>query len=50
VILLKTALVVGLLLGVLWALGAGWVARWVLGLTLGACLVVGALLLLLAIL
>ena len=49
-ILLKAAVVVALLLGVLWALGAGWVGRWLLGLALGALLVVGAGLVLAAIL
>jgi hypothetical protein len=50
VILLKVGVVVGLLLLVLQAHGAGWVARWLLGLALGALLVVGAVLVLAAIL
>ena len=50
VILLKAAVVVALLLGVLGALGAGWVGRWLLGIALGGLLVLGAVLVLLAIL
>ena len=50
VILLKVGFVLALLLGVLGMLGAGWLGRWLLGLALGALLVVGAVLVLLAIL
>jgi hypothetical protein len=46
VILLKAAVVLALLLLVLSGLGAGWVARWLVGLALGALLVLGAVLLL----
>jgi hypothetical protein len=46
----KVGFVLALLLLVLWALGAGWVGRWLVGLALGALLVVGAVLLLAAIL
>jgi hypothetical protein len=50
VVLVKTAAVLALLLLVLWALGAGWVTRWLVGLALGGLLVVGPVLVLLAIL
>jgi hypothetical protein len=49
-VLLKTAAVLASLLLVLWALGAGWVTRWLFGLALGGLLVVGDVLVLLAIL
>ncbi len=48
--LLKVGFVLTLLLLVLQALGAGWVGRWLLGMALGALLVLGAVFLLLAIL
>ena len=50
VILLKAAVVLALLLLVLQALGAGWLGRWLFGLALWALLVVGAVLVLAAIL
>jgi hypothetical protein len=49
-VLLKTAAVLASLLLFLWALGAGWVTRWLFGLALGGLLVVGDVLVLLAIL
>ena len=49
-ILVKAAGVLALLLLVLGMLGGGWLTRWLFGMALGACLVAGALWLLLAIL
>jgi hypothetical protein len=49
-VLFKTAGVLALLGLALWACGAGWVVRWVVGMALGGLLVLGALLGLAAIL